>query len=205
MVAERVAKQQRVALKKKGYQGTYGIGRLGSREIIILLPQTYMNRSGASVQGVFQSHGKDSEDLVVIHDDLDLPFGRLKIKQGGGHGGHNGLRDIVATLGWADFVRLRVGVGRPEHGNVTAHVLNRFSSAEVAELPRLLNTAAAAVEEIVQEGVREAMNNKPMVFESVGKALESMATRINTPREKWMKKANMLSDVKAQRTLDAFI
>src|SRR6056297_864859 len=158
MVAERVAKQQRVALKKKGYQGIYGIGRLGSREIIILLPQTYMNRSGASVQGVFQSHDKDSEDLVVIHDDLDLPFGRLKIKQGGGHGGHHGLRDIVATLGWADFVRLRTGVGRPEHGNVTAHVLNRFSPSEVAELPRLLNTAAAAVEEIVQEGVREAMN-----------------------------------------------
>lgn len=158
MVAERVAKQQRIALKKKGYQGIYGIGRLGSREIIILLPQTYMNRSGASVQGAFQSLGKESGDLVVIHDDLDLPFGRLKVKQGGGHGGHNGLRDIVATLGSADFVRLRIGVGRPEHGNVTAHVLNRFSPSEVAELPRLLNTAAAAVEEIVQEGVREAMN-----------------------------------------------
>jgi PTH1 family peptidyl-tRNA hydrolase len=159
MVAEKVAEQQRIALKKKGYQGIYGVGRLGACETTILLPLTYMNRSGASVQGAFQSLGKEPGDLIVIHDDLDLPFGRLKIKEGGGHGGHNGLRDIIATLGRADFVRLRIGVGRPEHGNVTAHVLSRFSPAEIADLPRLLATATAAAERIVQDGALEAMNH----------------------------------------------
>ena len=158
MVAQKVAEQQRIALKKKGYQGIYGVGRLGACETTILLPQTYMNRSGASLQGAFQSLGDEPGDLIVIHDDLDLPFGRFKVKQGGGHGGHNGLRDIVATLGWADFVRLRIGIGRPEHGNVTAYVLSRFSPAEAADLPRLLDAAATAAERIVEDGVPEAMN-----------------------------------------------
>lgn len=158
MVAERVAQNNRIALKKKGYQGLYGVGRVATCETTILLPQTFMNNSGASVKAATQSLGTAPGDLIVIYDDLDLPFGRLRIKKDGGHGGHNGLRDIVALLGLRDFVRLRVGIGRPEHGNITAHVLSRFNPDEQKLLPRLLDDAAGAAEKILSDGVTLAMN-----------------------------------------------
>lgn len=158
MVAERVAQCSGVPLKKKGYQGLYGVGRVCSRETTILLPQTFMNCSGVSVKAATQSLGIGPGDLIVIYDDLDLPFGRLRIKKDGGHGGHNGIRDIVALLGYRDFIRLRVGIGRPDHGNITAHVLNRFNPDEQKHLPRLLDDAVRAAEKIMKDGVIEAMN-----------------------------------------------
>lgn len=158
MVAEQVAQENRIALKKKGYQGLYGVGRVASRETTVLLPQTFMNRSGASVKAATQSLGVTSGDLIVIYDDLDLPFGRLRIKCDGGHGGHNGIRDIIAILGVRDFIRIRVGIGRPDHGNITAHVLSRFSTEEQKMLPQLLTDASQAVEVVMRDGVIEAMN-----------------------------------------------
>ncbi|MCK5825561.1 MAG: aminoacyl-tRNA hydrolase [Desulfuromusa sp.] len=158
MVAEQVARSHRVVLKKKGYQGIYGVGRVGGCETTVLLPQAFMNCSGSSVNAAYQSLRIEPGDLIVIYDDLDLPFGRLRVKADGGHGGHNGLRDIIAVLGCNNFVRLRVGIGRPEHGNVTGHVLSRFSTNEQKLLPQLLDTAADAVEKILSSGATEAMN-----------------------------------------------
>lgn len=158
MVAEQVAQRSRISLKKKGYQGLYGVGRVEARETTILLPQTFMNNSGESVKAAFQSLGIIPGDLIVIYDDLDLPFGRMRIKREGGHGGHNGIRDMIAKLGCRDFVRLKVGIGRPEHGNITAHVLSRFSGDEQKNLPRLVDDAANAVETILAKGATEAMN-----------------------------------------------
>ncbi|MEA3544845.1 MAG: aminoacyl-tRNA hydrolase [Thermodesulfobacteriota bacterium] len=158
-VVERVALRYRIALKKKGYQGIYGVGRVANRETTILLPQTFMNCSGSCVNAAYQSFGIEPGDLIVIYDDLDLPFGRLRVRVDGGHGGHNGLRDIVAVLGCKDFIRLRVGIGRPERGDVTGHVLSRFSSNEQKLLPQLLDTAAEAVEKILSDGATEAMNS----------------------------------------------
>ena len=159
MVAEQIARRHRIVLKKKGYQGVYGVGRAGNCETTILLPQTFMNCSGSSVNSAYRSLGIEPGDLIVIYDDLDLPFGRLRIKVDGGHGGHNGLRDIVAVLGCKDFIRLRIGIGRPERGDVTGHVLSRFSSNEQKLLPQLLDTAAEAVEKIFSSGATEAMNS----------------------------------------------
>ncbi|MDA3902575.1 MAG: aminoacyl-tRNA hydrolase [Desulfuromusa sp.] len=159
MVAEQVALRHRIALKKKGYQGSYGVGRVVTQETTILLPQTFMNCSGSSVNAAYRSLGIDPGDLIVIYDDLDLPFGRLRVKVDGGHGGHNGLRDIVAVLGCKDIVRLRVGIGRPEHGDVTGHVLSRFATDEQKLLPQLLDVAADAVEKILSSGTTEAMNS----------------------------------------------
>lgn len=159
MVADRVAQRSGITLKKKGYQGLYGVGRVSSRETTVLLPQTFMNCSGVSVKAATQSLGIVPGDLIVIYDDLDLPFGRLRIKKDGGHGGHNGIRDIVALLGYRDFVRLRIGIGRPEHGNITAHVLNRFNPEEQKLLPRLLDDAVNATEKIMTDGTIEAMNS----------------------------------------------
>ncbi|SEA22118.1 peptidyl-tRNA hydrolase [Desulfuromusa kysingii] len=157
-VAEQVAQRQRITLKKKGYQGCYGVGRIAISEATILLPQTYMNCSGASVNAAYRSLGIDPGDLIVICDDLDLPFGRLRIKGEGGHGGHNGLRDIIAVLGCKEFIRLRIGIGRPERGDITSHVLSGFAPKEKQLLPELIATAADAVERILSSGVTEAMN-----------------------------------------------
>jgi len=158
MVAERFAERHRISLKKKGYQGIYGVGRAVGAETTVLLPQTFMNLSGASVNAAFLSLGVTPGDLIVAYDDLDLPFGSLRIKVDGGHGGHNGIRDICSVLGRKDFIRLRVGIGRPDHGNTTGHVLGRFSAEEGRDLSGVIEAAADAVEAIIAEGVAPAMN-----------------------------------------------
>ena len=159
MVVERLAEKAGIALKRRGHQGIYGTGRLAGREVTLLLPQTFMNRSGASVGSAYRSLGLQPGDLIVVHDEIDLPFGRLRIKVGGGHGGHNGLRSLCAVLGDSGFVRLRLGVGRPHPGgDVSAHVLSRFNAAERAELADFIDQAAEALERILSDGPQAAMN-----------------------------------------------
>jgi PTH1 family peptidyl-tRNA hydrolase len=159
MVAERLANEHGIALKKKGYQGIYGVGRVVGREATILQPQTYMNLSGVSVGSACKSLGVDPGDLIVIHDDIDLPFGVLKIRAGGGHGGHNGIRSIREVLGSGDFIRVKVGVGRPEAGgDVAGHVLKVFSAEERGKLDNVVDNSARAVETILRHGSPIAMN-----------------------------------------------
>jgi PTH1 family peptidyl-tRNA hydrolase len=159
MVAVLAACRAGIALKRQGYQGLYGVGRLAGEEVAVLLPQTFMNRSGASVAPACQSLGVLPGDLIVVHDEIDLPFGTLRIKVGGGHGGHNGLRSITEAMGHGDFVRLRLGVGRPPAGgDVSNYVLSRFASAERPALTELLEQAAVAVEAILTRGSAAAMN-----------------------------------------------
>jgi PTH1 family peptidyl-tRNA hydrolase len=159
MVVSRLASGAGIALKRQGYQGIYGVGRVVGEEVAMLLPQTFMNRSGTSVAPACQSLGVPPGDLIVVHDEIDLPFGTLRIKAGGGHGGHNGLRSITDALGHGDFVRVRLGVGRPPTGgDVSGHVLSRFAAAERKLLPELLDRAAAAVETILTRGSAAAMN-----------------------------------------------
>ena len=160
MVADRLAERAGIALKRKGYQGIFGVGRVAGTEAAILLPQTYMNRSGASVAPACQSLGVEPGDLIVIHDEIDLAFGCLRIKLGGGHGGHNGLRSIAAALGEANYIRMRMGVGRPPAGgDVSGHVLSRFNAGERANLEKYVETAAEALELLVRQGAQEAMNS----------------------------------------------
>ena len=146
LVAQLFAARAGISLKKKGHQAIYGVGRTNDQDLLVLLPQTFMNRSGASVGSVVKKQ-LQPVDLVVIHDEIDLPFGTLRIKAGGGHGGHNGLRDIRSVLGSGDFVRLRIGVGRPPPGgDVARHVLREFSPAEKKQLDDLLLLAVEALE-----------------------------------------------------------
>lgn len=159
MAAVLVAGRAGIALKRQGYQGLYGVGRVAGEETTILLPQTFMNRSGASVAPACQSLGIAPGDLIIVHDEIDLPFGTLRVKVGGGHGGHNGLRSISGALGHGDYVRVRLGVGRPQGaGDVSDHVLSRFASGERQELPALLDQAVAALEAILVRGAVAAMN-----------------------------------------------
>lgn len=159
MVAQKVAGRAGIALKKKGYMGLYGVGSIASQQTTIILPQTYMNRSGDCVGAVSSGLKIAPPDILVIYDDLDLPFGRIKISQEGGHGGHNGIRSIIAALDRRDFVRLRVGIGRPPQGDVTGHVLSRFNAEEQAGLLRLIDVAADAAEAVIGRGAVSAMND----------------------------------------------
>ncbi|MEZ4600356.1 MAG: aminoacyl-tRNA hydrolase [Syntrophotaleaceae bacterium] len=159
MAAERFASEHGLTLKKKGHQALYGVGSVYGQEVMVLLPQTYMNRSGASVSSACKAMGVPPPDLIVLHDEIDLPFGTLRIKLGGGHGGHNGLRNIGAVFGSLEFIRFRIGVDRPPAGgDVAQYVLRSFSSIERNSLDRVLENTAKALELLLQEGVQEAMN-----------------------------------------------
>jgi PTH1 family peptidyl-tRNA hydrolase len=126
---------------------------------VVLQPQTYMNLSGKSVAAAATFHRVALDRIIVVHDEVDFAFGRVAVKRGGGHGGHNGLRDIVASLGnKGDFLRVRVGVGRPAHGDVSPWVLSDFSGVDAAELPDLVDRAQQAVTSIMTHGLAAAMN-----------------------------------------------
>lgn len=133
---------------------------IGDRRVALAFPQTYVNLSGESVAMLVRRHGiTDPERLVVVHDELDLRLGRVKIKQGGGLAGHNGLRSIKAHLHTDDFLRVRIGVDKPPIKEQGAnHVLRRVSKRERVELDIAVQEAADAVEAILADGVDAAMN-----------------------------------------------
>ena len=129
----------------------------GGPRLILAKPNSYMNLSGGPVASLLKFFSLDPSRLIVVHDELDIPFDRIRLKQGGGHGGHNGLRDIIAATGSADFIRVRVGIGRPPGRQPAADfVLRDFSSEERKVLPNLLADAADAVELIATSGLTAA-------------------------------------------------
>lgn len=128
--------------------------RSGAAKIVLAKPNSFMNVSGGPVSALAAFYGVPAERVVVIHDELDIPFDSLKLKVGGGHGGHNGVRDVAKALGTADFLRVRVGIGRPPGRQDPADwVLDAFGAAERKELPLVLSDAADAVEQLIAEGL----------------------------------------------------
>lgn len=159
MAVMRLAADSGIPLKRKNYQGIFGVGRVQDEETALLLPQTFMNLSGASVGAALASLKLEPSDLIVVHDDIDLPFGLLRIRPGGGHGGHNGLRHICKVLGSGEFSRVRLGVGRPAAGeDVADYVLRGFLPGEKQHLNAILETAAKAVATLIIYGIGKAMN-----------------------------------------------
>lgn len=136
-----------------------GSAEAGPRRVYLQKPMEFMNVSGQAVQRASAFYRIDVKQMIVIHDDIDLSFGRVKVKVGGGHGGHNGLRSLSTTIGPA-YLRVRCGVGRPGFGKerVVGHVLGGFSKAEQRELPLLVATAADAVVDVLDRGPTFAMN-----------------------------------------------
>jgi peptidyl-tRNA hydrolase, PTH1 family len=135
-------------------EGRLGIG--GPR-VVLAKPMTYMNVSGGPVAGLANFFGMGPDHVVAVHDEIDIPFNTVKLKTGGGEGGHNGLRDISKALGTKDYLRVRVGVGRPPGRMDTAdYVLRDFGTAERKDIPFLLDEAADAVEMLVREGLTAA-------------------------------------------------
>jgi PTH1 family peptidyl-tRNA hydrolase len=134
-------------------------GRLAGQSVTIIKPLTFMNESGGPVAGVGGFYRLGPEQLVVVHDELDLPFGTVRLKLGGGDNGHNGLRSVTAHLGTREYYRARIGIGRPPgRMDPAAYVLRDFSAAERKELPLVLEHAADAVEMLLADGLAAAQN-----------------------------------------------
>ncbi|HZA76585.1 MAG TPA: aminoacyl-tRNA hydrolase [Acidimicrobiales bacterium] len=155
-----LAERHGAALKRSRERALVAEVRIGEQRVVLAFPQTYVNLSGEAVGLLVRRHGiTDPTRIVVVHDELDLPLGRVKVKQGGGLAGHNGLRSIKAHLHTDEFLRVRIGVGKPpskEQG--AAHVLRRVSKRDRVELDIAVQEAADAVEAILAEGVDAAMN-----------------------------------------------
>lgn len=159
MVIERLADRFGREPFRDKFQGLFAKASLGSAEVGLLKPQTFMNLSGQSTQKALAFFKVELANLIVVHDELDLPFGTIRVKLGGGAAGHNGIKSIVQCCGGPDFVRVRVGLGRPRSGSGGANfVLSDFSRDECAELPNVLDSASLAVSDIVTRGVQAAMN-----------------------------------------------
>ena len=136
-----------------------GEGRLAGRRVVLAQPLTYMNESGSPVRGLLDYHKLPPEQLVVLHDELDIPFSAVRLKRGGGEGGHNGLRSISRSTGTKEYLRVRVGIGRPPGRQDAADfVLKDFSATERKELDLLVVEAADATELLLTEGLEAAQN-----------------------------------------------
>lgn len=132
---------------------------IGNETVHLLKPQTFMNASGRSVQAIANFYHLEPKKIIVIHDELDLPEGSVKLKYGGGHGGHNGLRDIIAALDSRDFYRIRVGIGRPSQAQeVVNYVLKPPSKAGRASIDAALTDAKTAIEKMIIDGAEKAMH-----------------------------------------------
>jgi PTH1 family peptidyl-tRNA hydrolase len=159
MAVDELARGLRFALTQEKYHALVGRGRVGGGEVLLAKPQTYMNESGRSVAAILRYTAAAVEDLIVVHDELDLPLGVVRIKAGGGHGGHNGLRSIVEHLGTPEFIRVRVGIGRPpEQWDAADYVLSPFLAAEHQAAADAIAKSADAVTVVITEGLTRAMN-----------------------------------------------
>jgi PTH1 family peptidyl-tRNA hydrolase len=146
-----------VRLEEDGWART-GRARIDSTTVVLAVPETYMNVSGQAVRDLLRRRRRDPGDLVVVHDDLDLPLGRLRLRPGDGAGGHNGIRSIIADLGTGAFPRLRIGIGRPPEGvDPVEFVLSRFTPEERPIVDEAVSKAAEAVVTIARDGLQAAM------------------------------------------------
>jgi len=159
MVADKVADFFSIFLQRKKFDALYGRGFIHSVEVILAKPMAFMNKSGPSVQGLLNYFKIPCREMLVIHDDIDLPLGRMKIMENRGHGGHKGLKSIIDTLGTEDFSRIRIGIGRSEQGiRVVDYVLGEFNVYEEAILNPVITMAKNAVVTILCKGIKEGMN-----------------------------------------------
>jgi PTH1 family peptidyl-tRNA hydrolase len=143
---------------KNEHKGVTSKLQIQNDSILLLKPQTFMNLSGQSVQAAMSFYKIPQDHILVIQDDIDQAYGKMKFQKNRGHGGHNGIRNISELLGNADYTRLKLGVGRPPHPsmNVADYVLQKFSHEDMAELPDFLNLACDAIEYFITEGLQKA-------------------------------------------------
>ena len=158
MLVDLIASEHGCQVKRSECRALIGRAEVDGQTVELAKPQTYMNLSGESVKCLLQKDGRHRERLIVISDDLALPFGKIRLRPQGTHGGQNGLRSIIDSLGTNEFIRLRIGI-QPEHpiSNAKNFVLERFSKVEAGKVEDILKTGADAVRAILKHGVDKAM------------------------------------------------
>lgn len=157
LAVDEIAHRNGIQITTKKFKGLYGQGQAGGAHPITLLkPQTFMNLSGQSAQPCAHFFKVPVKNIIVIHDELDLPFGTIKVKEGGGHAGHNGLKSLINQLGSRDFIRIRVGIGRPQRQAVSDYVLGLFSQDERPWIDDLCRQVALDLDLILTEGLKKA-------------------------------------------------
>jgi len=158
-VAALLSDEWRIPLTKKTLDSVWGQGRVGGEAVILAQPTTYMNLSGRAVALLLSYFKLTPENLVVIHDDLDVPLWRLKIVERGGPGGHRGILSIIEQLQTEEFIRVKLGIGRPPAEMPTEnYVLSHFPAAEAENVAQLIERAAQAVDTLIREGLAAAQN-----------------------------------------------
>lgn len=159
LTLDRLISQFNLSFDKTRFDAVYVKSRIKGMDVLFVKPMTYMNRSGHSIHKFAGFYKIGIEDIIIVHDDMDLEFGKIKIVKSRGHGGHNGVRSIMEAFGNTDYVRIRIGVGHPSSGkDVTGHVLGHFSPDEIPLLDDATDTAAKACLAILENGVVSAMN-----------------------------------------------
>ena len=159
LAVDEIGNRVGIELKKKKFYGTYGEGFFNKEKLLLLKPETYMNRSGESVSSAANFYNIQSENIIVVHDEMDLPTGTVRIKSGGGSAGHKGINSIIEKIGDREFIRVRIGIGKPrEKSEGASHVLARFTKDKRDIVQDSISRAADAVLEIVENGVEKAMN-----------------------------------------------
>ena len=159
MVLDEVAESFSISIEKRKFDALFGRGLIEGSEVILAKPMAFMNLSGIPVQKILNYFKIPFEDMLVIHDDIDLAFGRLQIKENGGHGGHKGLKSIIETVGSGNFIRLRIGIGRSEDNiDIANYVLGQFNTNEKKILDKITEKARDAVVTTICKGTKKAMN-----------------------------------------------
>ncbi|MBP3284679.1 MAG: aminoacyl-tRNA hydrolase [Clostridia bacterium] len=159
MVMDRLAEKYKIEVKKQKCKALLGQGEIEGEKVLLVKPQTYMNLSGQAVAEVVNFYKEDLENLVIVFDDIDLPVGKLRIKERGSAGTHNGMKSIVSSLGTTEFKRVKVGIGKQMPGEDLAnYVLGTFQKEERDLLADAMENAVGAIETMIREGVSAAMN-----------------------------------------------
>lgn len=158
LVVDQIARQIKVGTTRKRCNALVGEGSWRGEKLVLAKPQTYMNLSGDSIKALMREFRAGAEDLIVVYDDLDLPFGRIRIRPKGSAGGHRGMVSILDSLAGAPFYRVRIGIGRPPDGtDPTDYVLEPFSAEEALQTGEVIDRAAKAVFSLIEEGGPAAM------------------------------------------------
>jgi peptidyl-tRNA hydrolase, PTH1 family len=158
-----LARQQHISLDKKQGKARVGMGDISGTQVVLAKPQTYMNASGIAVMHLLGKYKLTPNDLIVIHDDLDLPLGKIRIRWGSGAGGHNGIKSVIGSLGTQDFTRVRVGISRPQVGDVEEetivdYVLGDFDTDDRKLVDETIKRVGEAVLCLLSEDLTAAMN-----------------------------------------------
>lgn len=162
-----LAKLYSISMKRHQCRALVGVGRIGDVEVLLAKPKTFVNSSGEAVVRLMHKHNIPINDLIVIYDDLDLPFGKLRLRPGGSAGGHKGIKSIISALGSQDFCRIKVGIGRPtredgtpvtDEDTIVGYVLSDFTPQEEKAIKRAVARVAESIYTLLTEGITAAMN-----------------------------------------------